>query len=78
MGKGDKRSRRGKVTNGSYGNSRMRKDSTPLYDQAEASAEQPKEEKKPVEKKKETAKKAAPEAKAEKTPKAEPAEKKED
>ena len=31
MGKGDQKSRRGKVTNGSYGKSRMRKESVPLH-----------------------------------------------
>lgn len=31
MGKGDKKSKRGKIIAGSYGKSRMRKASTPLY-----------------------------------------------
>ncbi|MGS0748116.1 30S ribosomal protein THX [Halpernia sp. GG3] len=31
MGKGDKKSKRGKIIAGSYGKSRMKKDSSPLY-----------------------------------------------
>lgn len=59
MGKGDKKSKRGKIIAGSYGKSRMRKESSPLY---VASAEpKDKVEKAP----KETVKKAAkPKAKA--------------
>ncbi|MFC6269582.1 30S ribosomal protein THX [Frigoriflavimonas asaccharolytica] len=48
MGKGDKRSRRGKVTNGSYGKKRLRKGSTPLFAKAEAAVVEKKEEKKPA------------------------------
>lgn len=36
MGKGDQKSRRGKVTNGSYGKTRMRKDSVPLHTEPKA------------------------------------------
>ena len=65
MGKGDKKSRRGKVTNGSYGKTRMRKPSEPLFDKVESTTVETKVEKKPAEKKKAPAKKAA-EPKAEK------------
>ncbi len=58
MGKGDKKSRRGKVTNGSYGKTRMRKASMPLYDKVESAAVETKVEKKPAEKKKAPVKKA--------------------
>ena len=71
MGKGDKKSRRGKVTNGSYGKSRMRKASMPLFDKAGSSTEE-KVEKKTVAKKKEPVKKAAPEPKVAKAEKAQP------
>ena len=77
MGKGDKKSRRGKVNNGSYGKSRMRKESVPIYDKAETATEDKKEVKKPVEKKKAPVKKAAAEPKAEKVEKPKKAEKEE-
>ena len=69
MGKGDKKSRRGKVTNGTYGKRRMRKASVPLFDNTETAVAEKKEEKKPVEKKKAPVKKAAAEPKAEKVEK---------
>ena len=75
MGKGDKKSRRGKVTNGSYGKSRMRKESVPLYDKSETATAEKKEVKKPVEKKKAPVKKAVAEPKAEKVEKPKKAEK---
>ena len=68
MGKGDKKSRRGKVTNGSYGKSRMRKASVPLYENAETATVDKKEVKKPEAKKKAPAKKVE-EPKAEKVEK---------
>lgn len=68
MGKGDKKTRRGKVTNGSYGKTRMRKASVPLYDKVESATEDKKEEKKVVAKKKTAPKKVA-EPKAEKVEK---------
>ena len=48
MGKGDKKTRRGKVTNGSYGKTRMRKASVPLYDTTETATKEKKEVKKAV------------------------------
>lgn len=59
MGKGDKKTKRGKIISGSYGKSRMRKESTPLHSESADSKE--KSENAP----KDTAKKAAtPKAKA--------------
>lgn len=77
MGKGDKKSRRGKVTNGSYGARRMRKASVPLFDKTETAVAEKKEEKKPVEKKKAPVKKAAAAPKAEKVEKPKKTEKEE-
>ena len=68
MGKGDKKSRRGKVTNGSYGKTRMRKASVPLFDKVETATAEKKEVKKPEAKKKAPAKKVE-EPKAEKVEK---------
>ena len=77
MGKGDKKSRRGKVNNGSYGKRRMRKASVPLFDHVETAVAEKKEEKKTVEKEKAPVKKAAAEPKAEKVEKPKKAEKEE-
>lgn len=56
MGKGDKKTRRGKITNGSYGNKRPRK----LKPEYKVVEKPPKKEEPKAETKKPAAKKAAP------------------